>query len=69
VPTKPWLLVGDFNEILFAHEKEGGKPRRQQQMDSFREALELCGVEDLGYEGDCFTWRNNNHQVEGYIRE
>jgi hypothetical protein len=26
-------------------------------------------VEDLGYEGDCFTWRNNNHQVEGYIRE
>jgi hypothetical protein len=69
VPTKPWLLVGDFNETLFAHEKEGGRLRCQQQMDSFRGALELCGVEDLGYEGDCFTWRNNNHQVEGYIRE
>lgn len=25
VPVKPWLLAGDFNEILFAHEKEGGK--------------------------------------------
>lgn len=23
VQTKPWLLAGDFNEILYAHEKEG----------------------------------------------
>lgn len=23
-PAKPWMLAGDFNEILFAHEKEGG---------------------------------------------
>ena len=26
-------------------------------------------MEDVGYEGDKFTWRNNNHSEEGYIRE
>lgn len=24
---------------------------------------------DLGFEGDVFTWRNNNHNSESYIRE
>jgi hypothetical protein len=23
----PWAIIGDFNEILFSHEKEGGNPR------------------------------------------
>lgn len=26
-------------------------------------------LHDLGFEGDIFTWRNNNFRVEGYIRE
>lgn len=23
----PWLMAGDFNEVLFASEKEGGRPK------------------------------------------
>lgn len=38
-------------------------------MDKFRDVLVECGVEDVGYEGDKFTWRNNNHTEEGFIRE
>lgn len=55
-PVKPWLLAGDFNEILFAHEKQGGHPRAQRMMGNFQQALEECGVEDLGFEGDRYTW-------------
>jgi hypothetical protein len=29
----PWLCAGDFNEILYNHEKEGGKCRPQSYMD------------------------------------
>jgi hypothetical protein len=65
----PWLVLGDFNEILFAGEKEGGPARAQGAMDAFRRTLEHCELEDLGYVGDPFTWRNNWHLASGYIRE
>lgn len=66
---RPWLCVGDFNEILFSHEKEGGLPRPQVCMDRFRQALEDCSLEDLGFTVDAFTWRNNSHTSPQYIRE
>ncbi|KAL6204881.1 hypothetical protein ACLB2K_022148 [Fragaria x ananassa] len=37
----PWLLGGDFNEILWAMEKEGGQIRAEKHMDGFREALNI----------------------------
>ena len=66
---RPWLCLGDFNEILLEGEKEGGQKRNQACMDRFREALEDCGLADLGFEGDPFTWRNNNHCRENYVKE
>jgi hypothetical protein len=61
--------VGNFNEILYSFEKQGGLPKPQSQMDKFRDALNFCNLNDLGCEGDIFTWRNNNFRVDGYIRE
>jgi len=68
-PIKPWLCAGDFNEILLAHEKEGGRPKSQSDMDRFRDVLEECQLHDLGFEGDIFTWRNHSHNAKDYIRE
>ena len=66
---KPWLCAGDFNEIMFGYEKEGGQPRSQGAMEKFRKALEECSLQDLGFIGDAFTWRNNHHIAAGYIKE
>jgi hypothetical protein len=30
----PWVIIGDFNEILFSTEKEGGNPRPQNFMQA-----------------------------------
>jgi hypothetical protein len=65
----PWLCMGDFNEILFSHEKDGGPARAPGCMESFRKALEDARLDDLGFVGDVFTWRNNWHVADGYIRE
>jgi hypothetical protein len=59
----PWIVMGDFNEILYSAEKEGGAMRPQRCMQGFRDALNVCYLEDMGYEGEIFTWRR------GQIRE
>jgi hypothetical protein len=59
----PWLILGDFNEIMFSHEKEGGNQRPAAFMQAFRDALTDCDLEDLGFQGEKFTWKR------GRIRE
>ncbi|KAL0378893.1 UNVERIFIED_CONTAM: hypothetical protein Sradi_3194800 [Sesamum radiatum] len=45
-----WVCVGDFNEILAQHEKQGSLPRTLWQIRDFRECLSDCGLQDIGYE-------------------
>ncbi|KAL5573276.1 hypothetical protein UlMin_022873 [Ulmus minor] len=35
----------------------GGKEKSQSGIDKFRGVVDLCQLHDLGFEGDCFTWR------------
>jgi hypothetical protein len=61
--TLPWVVMGDFNEILYSNEKEGDNPRPQSYMQVFRDALVDCDLDDMGFSGDVFTWKR------GRIRE
>ena len=49
-------LRGDFNEILKADEKLGGRSKPTGQMEAFREVIDECGFKDLGYVGGKYTW-------------
>src|SRR4051812_14952542 len=66
---RPWLCLVDFNEILSDDEKLGGVPRPQQCINEFQAALDGCGLCDIGYEGDKFTWRNHSSTLDTYICE
>lgn len=54
----PWLVSGDLNEIMWQKEKKGGNLRNSNQLLDFRETLDECGLSDLGFIGDPFTWCN-----------
>jgi hypothetical protein len=46
-----WLCIGDFNEVLLQSEHEGTQERSRSQIASFRGAVDVCGLVDLGFEG------------------
>ncbi|KAH1032171.1 hypothetical protein J1N35_044345 [Gossypium stocksii] len=48
----PWLVVGDFNEIMNSFEKKGGRLRSECQMSDFHDVLDDCGLDDLGFVSD-----------------
>jgi exonuclease III len=52
----PWLCLGDFNEVLRQEEHVGIGQRTQAQMDGFRDAIDVCGLRDLGYIGRSWTF-------------
>lgn len=51
----PYIVFGDFNEILRGDEKEGGAIRCDQDMNAFCKCTEECNIVDLGFRGSCFT--------------
>ncbi|KAF8409463.1 hypothetical protein HHK36_005539 [Tetracentron sinense] len=57
-PTDSHLWVGDFNEILHPHEKEGGKEKNPKQIADFRAFIQGHQLMDLGYQGNPFSWSN-----------
>ena len=64
----PWICMGDYNEIMYAKEKEGGGVRPDGQMRCFREAINKSRLRDLGYVGSDFTW-SRRLGSRGWVRE
>lgn len=59
----PWMVIGDFNAFLHASEKKSTRPPQYVQFEAFREALDSCQLQDLGYRGYSFTWNNRRPGV------
>ncbi|XP_030941566.1 uncharacterized protein LOC115966475 [Quercus lobata] len=45
----PWIITGDFNELLRAEDKFGGRPVNLSRAIQFQECLNFCGMIDLGF--------------------
>lgn len=63
----PWLLEGDFNEILVEAEKRGGLVCDFNNLSDFRDCLDNNGLADLGSMGHPFTW--SDKRTSGFIEE
>ena len=52
----PWCIIGDFNDLMTEDEKKGGKHHPRALLKGFSETIMDCGLTDLGFTGDKFTW-------------
>ena len=60
----PWVVLGDFNEILYSNEKLGGAMREAKKIVDFRDCLNRCGLVDLGFIRQKYTWCNGRYGGE-----
>ena len=51
----PWLVMGDFNELLDTIDKIGGRPLIASRVHAFQECLNQCGLFDLATSGPNYT--------------
>lgn len=52
----PWIMLEDFNELMFPFKKKGGRTMEEKHMAAFRETLEECKLNDIGFTGQWFKW-------------
>ncbi|GFZ08668.1 hypothetical protein Acr_20g0004760 [Actinidia rufa] len=55
----PWILLGDFNNVLCCDEKLNGLPATTYEIKDFKECCYDIGLSDLRSSGTYFTWSNN----------
>lgn len=51
----PWLIRGDFNNILYSREKFGGLPFNVNRVEKFANCIAYCKLIGLGFRGSRFT--------------
>ncbi|XP_057793280.1 uncharacterized protein LOC131009894 [Salvia miltiorrhiza] len=56
VNTLPWVVMGDFNDLLDPGDKRGSVPHPNWLFNGFREATLDCGITDIALNGYPFTW-------------
>ncbi|KAJ9563283.1 hypothetical protein OSB04_008443 [Centaurea solstitialis] len=66
---KPWMVMGDFNSILFPHDGFGGCSRRNQSMEDFYHCIEDVELCDIRYSGIQFTWIQKPKGDDGLLRK
>lgn len=68
IQSQPWLVIGNFNEIMDSHEKWGGDSPAHQRLILFKEFLRGRQLRDLHFNGPEFAWLVSRHN-RVYIKE
>lgn len=66
--SENWLVFGDFNDVLYSSDKEGGNPKTLKDLEPFQQFMTSHKLLELDSKGSFFTWLNNR-EGSHFIRE
>ncbi|XP_031127725.1 uncharacterized protein LOC116029802 [Ipomoea triloba] len=66
--TLPWILMGDFNDLLHQSEKLGRIQHPQWLIQGFSEAINYSGLRNFEFKGYQYTWEKGRGTVN-WVRE
>lgn len=64
----PWCIYGDFNDMLYASDKNGNHPHPQNLLDGFKTTIEEIGLSELDLTGGEYTWEKSKGS-SNWVRE
>lgn len=67
--SQPWIVMGDFNSMLFPHDALGGSSRRNSDMEDFFHCVEDVELFDVVYTGIQHTWCQKPKEEGGLRRK
>ena len=65
--SSPWVILGDFNVIMYADEHSNGVVDNNHGVKEFRKCMESLDMEDLAMSGLFFTWIQKRHDPDSGI--
>ncbi|XP_074342053.1 uncharacterized protein LOC141679451 [Apium graveolens] len=66
ISSLPWVILGDFHDLLREEEKKGRHKHPTWLLNVFRETV--CGISDLPMEGYPYTWERSRG-TERWVQE
>ncbi|XP_074288081.1 uncharacterized protein LOC141613239 [Silene latifolia] len=60
---EPWIVLGDFNNVMYANERIGGIVK-DQEMLPFQDTADECDLQDIKSYGAIFTWNNKQPSLQ-----
>ncbi|XP_019149860.1 PREDICTED: uncharacterized protein LOC109146662 [Ipomoea nil] len=55
----PWVVIRDFNDLLYQYEKKGRNPHLDSLLRGFGEVVDGCGLVQMAMRGHPFTWEKS----------
>ena len=55
---EPWCIVGDFNSVLYTHDRIGGTSILATEIQEFADTVRDCGLAELPFHGPYYSWTN-----------
>ncbi|XP_062118934.1 uncharacterized protein LOC133832635 [Humulus lupulus] len=59
----PWVVLGDFNDILHRDERIGDRARHNLN-NEFLNCISSCQLDDVKYSGNFYTWSNKQQGTD-----